>query len=126
MGCGQLRVSKPLHPGQPLWKRVPSRDCDGLGGRLLADFMMLIPRLSSRSEERLKATVEELQGVFDYYREVVVFADLNLRLNLLWVSVRPVPGVTLELAAALKLRVPEAMLVANKAEATMAVNARGG
>ena len=46
----------------------------------------------------------------------VVFADLNLKLNLLWVSLRPRPGAISELVAAIRLRVPEALLVAHYAE----------
>jgi hypothetical protein len=45
-----------------------------------------------------------------------VFADMNLRLNVLWVTVRPIPGICLELPAALKTRVPEAMLVAQRVQ----------
>jgi hypothetical protein len=48
------------------------------------------------------------------YGDAVVFADVNLRLNTLWVTVRPIPGICLELPAALKHRVPEALLVAHK------------
>ena len=114
---GPLRVCSGLEPSQPLWRRVPAR---GEDGRLLSDFMLLIPKLGRRSQPRLEQTLDAIQEVFHYYREFIVFADLNLKLNLLWVSVRPVPGVTLELAAALKQRVPEAVLVANKAEAMLA------
>ncbi len=88
--------------------------------------MMLIPGLGRRSESRLQATLGELQAVFDYYREQVVFADLNLKLNVLWVSIKPLPGLNLELAAAIKQRVPEAMLVANKAEALLSERVRRG
>lgn len=91
---------------------------------MLSDFIMLIPKLGTRSTERIRAITNELQAVFDYYRETIVFADLNLRLNVLWVSVRPVPGITLELATAIKLRIPEAVLVANRVEALLA--SRGG
>ena len=114
---GTLRVRTVLEPGQPLWQRAPAR---GEDGRLLSDFMLLIPKLGRRPYPRLQQTLAEIQGVFDRYREFVVFADLNLKLNVLWVSVRPVPGITLELAAAVKQRVPEAVLVANKAEAMLA------
>jgi len=105
-----------LQPDEPLWKRVPTRDAEG---RPLADFMMLIPRLRQKPEEGVRATVAELETVLTFYRRFVVFADLNLRLNLLWVSVKPIPGITLEVAAAIKQRVPEALLVANKREAQM-------
>ncbi len=123
INAGALRVSLELAPGEPLWKRAPSRGADG---RLLSDFMMLIPGLGRRSELRLQTTLGELQAVFDYYRELVVFADLNLKLNVLWVSIKPLPGLNLELAAAIKQRVPEAMLVANKAEALISERARRG
>ena len=113
VNTGGLAVSAGLQRGGPLWKRVPARDDDG---RLLSDFMMLIPGLGRRSAERVEATVAELHAVLAYYRDFVVFADLNLKLNVLWVSVKPSPGITLELAAAVKQRVPEAMLVANKGE----------
>ena len=119
--CAALRVSPELSPGEPLWKRAPSR---GEDGRLLSDFMMLIPGLGRRSELRLQTTLGELQAVFDYYREQVVFADLNLKLNVLWVSIKPLPGLNLELAAAIKQRVPEAMLVANKVEALLSERAQ--
>jgi len=45
-----------------------------------------------------------------------VFAEVNLKLNTLWVTVKPVPGICLELAAAIKVRIPEALLVAQKQE----------
>jgi hypothetical protein len=123
INTGSLRIGPELAPGEPLWKRAPSRGADG---RLLSDFMMLIPGLGRRSEVHLQTTLGELQAVFDYYREQVVFADLNLKLNVLWVSIKPLPGLNLELAAAIKQRVPEAMLVANKAEALLSERGRRG
>jgi hypothetical protein len=108
-----LAVNDGLQSSGPLWKRVPARGDDG---RLLSDFIMLIPGLGRRSPKRVEATVAELHAVLAYYRDFVVFADLNLKLNVLWVSVKPSPGITLELAAAVNQRVPEARLVANKGE----------
>ena len=107
-----LRVTHELRPATPLWKRVPLRDEDG---QRLNDFMMLIPGLGRRPAARLESTLAELQAVLGHYGDFVVFADLNLKLNLLWISLKPAPGIGLELAAAVKQRVPEAMLVANKA-----------
>jgi len=101
-------------PSDPLWKRVPTRDAEG---RPLADFMMLIPRLREKPEHALRTTLGEIETVLAAYDPVVVFADLNLRLNLLWISLRPAPGMCLEVATAIKARVPEALLVANKREA---------
>jgi len=113
-----LCLSAPLEPAEPLWKRVPTRGDDG---RPLSDFMMLIPKLRHWHPQRRQQALGRLQGVFEHYRHAVVFADLNLRLNLLWVSVRPIPGICIELPTAIKLQVPEAMLVANRAEAMMSL-----
>jgi hypothetical protein len=39
---------------------------------------------------------------------------LNLKLNILWVTVHPVPGICADVAAAIHHRVPEAKLIASK------------
>lgn len=121
MSDQSLKITGLCEPAEPLWKRVPARDEDG---RLLSDFLMLIPRLSRRPPTVLQSILGEIQHTLAAYRELVVFADLNLRLNLLWVSVKPMPGLILEMSAAVKLRVPEAILIANRAEAILA--SRGG
>lgn len=108
-------IGVPLEPHEPLWKRVPTYGADG---RPLSDFMMVIPKLRSRPPAEVQRTLDSIQSVFEHYRHAVVFADLNLRLNLLWVSVKPIPGICLELPAALKSQVPEAMLIAHKPETT--------
>ena len=100
-----------LHPAEPLWKRVPTRDEQG---RPLSDFMMIIPRLRNRPRHLLERTVSAIEDVLASYGRTVVFADLNVQLNILWVTVRPVPGICLELPTAIKMRVPEALLVAQK------------
>ncbi|MEW5790175.1 MAG: hypothetical protein ACOY4L_10060 [Pseudomonadota bacterium] len=107
-----LRQGQPLAPGVPLWKVVPTRDEEG---RPVSDFMMIIPGLAQQSPLIIDATLQRVQRVLGRYQEVV-FANFNLRLNLLWVSVRNKPGITLEVAAAIKVRVPEALLVAPKLE----------
>lgn len=100
-----------LLPAEPLWKRVPTRDAEG---RALSDFMMIIPRLRQRRREEIAAVTDRIEAVLRRYGKAVVFADLNLSLNLLWVTVRPVPGICLELPAAIKVYVPEALLVAER------------
>lgn len=107
---GAASVSVELH--QPLYQRAPARDEHG---RALSDFMVLIPRLRERPQHELNAAVARLQAVLTSFREVV-FVDLNLPLNLLWVSVRPRPGVIIELFAALKLQLPEIKLVGHQQE----------
>lgn len=104
-----------LQPAEPLWKRAPTHDEDGVA---LSDFMMIIPRLRDKPRHVLESTVQRIEAVLRCYQKSVVFADLNLGLNVLWVSVRPVPGICLELPTAIKLQVPEALLVSHKFHAS--------
>ena len=97
---------------QPLYLRVPVRDENG---RLLSDFMVILPGLRDRPGHEFASTLARLQAVLAGFSEVV-FVDLNVPLNLLWVSVRPRPGVILELFGAVKLRLPEAKLVGHRYE----------
>ena len=99
-------------PGLPLWQLAPTHDPSG---GLLTDFMMLIPRLRSRPPLEIERASRDIQAVLAMHHDVV-FADLNLKLNLLWVSLHPRPGAISELVAAIRLRVPEAVLVAHYAE----------
>ena len=102
-----------VHPSLPLWRIVPTRDENG---RLLTDFMMLIPRLKEKSLAEVERTSGYIRSVLTLHSEVV-FADLNLALNLLWVSLRPKHGAMSEITAAIRVLVPEAVLVANQAQA---------
>ena len=104
------RSAGSLHPHQPLYERVPTRDTDG---HPLSDFMMLIPGLRERPRQQFNDVLSRIQACLADFREVV-FVDLNVPLNLLWVSVRAKPGVILDIAASLKFRVPEALLVGPK------------
>jgi len=97
---------------QPLYQRVPARD---EFGRPLSDFMVILPGLRERPGHEFTATLACLQAVLATYPEVV-FVDLNIPLNLLWISVQPRPGVILELFSALRLRLPEAKLVGHRME----------
>lgn len=99
-------------PGLPLWQIAPTRDS---AGHRLTDFMMLIPKLRLRPSAEIEQASQAIQSVLALHQDVV-FADLNLKLNLLWVSLRPRPGAIGELSAAIRLRVPEAVLVAHYAE----------
>ncbi len=75
--------------------------------------MMLFPGLRERSQPECHAVLNQVDGVLKAFPEVV-FADMNLNLNLLWVSVRARPGVILDIACCLKFHVPEALLVGPK------------
>lgn len=100
-------------PSAPLWKRVPKLDEQG---RRLSDFMMIIPGLKKRPANEIQYTLEALAAVLDRYDHIVMYADMNLRINTLWVTIRPVVGMCLEIPAAIKVAVPEAVLVASKRE----------
>ena len=110
-GGSELLQGVAFEPAGPLWKRAPTQDRHG---RPLSDFMMLIPGLGKRPAAQLERVLEAIRSVLDRYADAVVFADLNLHLNVLWVSVRPIPGICLELATALNSAVPESRLVAQR------------
>ncbi len=101
----RTRQLEPNH--EPLYKRLPTHDENG---KFLSDFMMLIPGLRNLSESNLNDRLTALHSLLGGHDDVV-FADLNTPLNLLWVSVRARRGVIRELAAEIRLRVPEARLV---------------
>ena len=94
--------------GAPLWQTVPTRDESGMP---LYDFMMLAPGLKRKSPEEIEAVLRLIRGVLERFPEVVVFADFNLSLNLLWVSLRSRPGALSMLVVALRARVPALKLV---------------
>ncbi|HQU16479.1 MAG: hypothetical protein B7Z66_05095 [Chromatiales bacterium 21-64-14] len=103
-----LAKSASLQHVEPLRKRVPLHDEHG---RALADFMMIIPGLRNKPQRIIQRCVKEIQAVCARFDDAVVFVELNVKLNLLWVSHRPTPGVCAEITGALQERIPEALLV---------------
>jgi len=95
---------------KPLYARAPARDENG---NPFSDFMVLIPGLRDRDHAEFVDAISRLQSVISTSQEVV-FADLNVQLNLLWVSVRPQPGVILRLFGAVRSLIPEAKLVGQR------------
>ena len=92
---------------EPLYERAPTLDEKG---KPYADFMLLIPGLNKVSTPELKAKMASLQAVLVNYSEVV-FADLNMRLNLLWVSIKPKAGLIQVITVEIQQHLPEAKLV---------------
>jgi hypothetical protein len=90
--------------------RAPSHDEQG---RPLADFMMLIPGLRDKPRHLIDTTIRDVHIALTHFSHAVVFAEFNLRLNLLWVSIRPIHGIRLEIAGAIQRHVPEAKLVSH-------------
>ena len=103
------RTGLQMQPGVPLWKLAPTRD---ESGRLLCDFMVLIPRLKSRQPSYIGKAQSWITGVLNQHKEVV-FANMDLKLNVLWVSHRYRSGLMLEIINTIRLHVPEAVLVAH-------------
>jgi hypothetical protein len=91
----------------PLYERVPTHDEEG---NALGDFMMLFPGLRDMNKNAQGERVNILAEILSQYKEVV-YVDLNVPLNLLWVSIRHKPGLVLELSTYVKMRIPEAKLV---------------
>ena len=106
-----LKLRSDISPAEPLWKRVPLHNDQG---QLLSDFMMVIPRLKQQPLHIIRDVVDRIEKVLRCYEKQVVFADLNINLNVLWISVQPIAGICLEVAAAIHHHVPEAKLVASK------------
>ena len=95
---------------EPLRKRAPSHDEDG---KPLCDFMMIIPGLRDKPKYMIDDTIQDVHIVLTHFNHAVVFAEFNLKLNLLWVSIRPIQGIRLEIASAIQEQVPEAKLVSH-------------
>jgi len=106
---GALQNNILLQSSEPLWKRVPTRDADG---HVYHDFMMLIPGLRSFEPARLKMIVNKIESILIKFGSDIVLADLNLKLNVLWVTIQPRIGLSTEIAALIHHVIPEAKLVA--------------
>jgi hypothetical protein len=105
-----LVVTSTFVPAEPLRKRAPAFDEHG---QALSDFMMLFPGLVKKPQHHIQAAIEHIQTVFSDYAHAVVFAELNLKLNLLWISVKPIPGIRFQIAEALRAAIPEARIVSH-------------
>jgi len=99
---------KGVLPGEPLYKIAPTRDENG---KSFVDFMLIIPKLKKKPPHYIEQTVKDIQMVLNRYSNEVVFANMDLKINCLWVSHRPRRGLCRELTSAIREYVPEAMLV---------------
>ena len=106
-----LKNSLELSANSPLWKRVPTKDENG---EYLGDFMMIITGLKKASSEHRKKTINAITQVLIQYSDTVVFADLNMKMGLLWLSIKPVKGMMIEIPAAIIKSVPEAKLISDR------------
>ena len=107
-GTRSLPRNARVQYSEPLWKRVPTRD---LKGKPYTDFMMLIPGLKNFETSRLQEIVDKVEAVLKHYEKHIILADLNLKINVLWVTLQPHIGLSTEIAALIHHAVPEAKLV---------------
>lgn len=108
MTAKDITLGVDLAPAEPLWKLAPTRDENG---QRLGDFLMIIPKLRTRPEAHIKRTLQDIDATLKQFGQQVVFANMDMKLNTLWVSFKPEPGLFMKIAAAVKLRVPDAVLV---------------
>lgn len=99
-----------LDATQPLRFRAPAVDEHG---KALSDFMMIIPGLRDKPRQLIQQTLYDIHAALACFQDAVVFAEMNLKLNLLWVSIRPLHGIRWEIASAVQNRVPDARLVSH-------------
>lgn len=95
---------------EPLLDRVPTTDENG---KPLGDMMMIIPGLRNKPQAYIAQTVQNIHDALNRFSATVLFAEVNVHRNLLWISVRPVEGVRAGIAGAIQERVPGAKLVSH-------------
>jgi hypothetical protein len=110
MNMPRLSLFPILDAAEPLRKRAPAVDENG---RALSDFMVIIPDLRKRPQLRIQQTMQDIHRILSRFGDQVVFAEVNLKLNLLWVSIRPVEGIRFEITEALRGSIPDVRLVSH-------------
>jgi hypothetical protein len=104
----ELKLSIDIEPAQPLWKLAPTRDEEG---GPVSDLLMIIPKLKTKPEQYIKDTLANIEFALKQFSNEVLFANVDMKLNTLWVSFKAVPGVYGDIVSTLKNNVPEAVLV---------------
>ena len=103
-----LKLSVDLAPAEPLWKLAPTRDENG---GPVSDLLMIIPKLKTKPEQYIKDTLANIEFALKQFNNEILFANIDMKLNTLWVSFKAVPGVYVDIVSTLKTSVPEAVLV---------------
>lgn len=97
-----------FEPGSPLHTRAPSRSAEG---RPVSDLMLLLPGLKLGLEPVVSRVSNQLAAILAGFGDRVLFAELNLKLGLLWVSVAPEPGLCHEVAQTVRAHLPETRVI---------------
>ncbi len=104
----ELKLSVHLSPAEPLWKLAPTRDKEG---GPVSDLLMIIPKLKTKPEQYIKDTLANIEFALKQFSDEVLFANVDMKLNTLWVSFKAVPGIYGNIVYTLRNSVPEAVLV---------------
>ena len=104
----ELKLSVDLSPAEPLWKLAPTRDENG---GPVSDVLMIIPKLKLQPEQYIKDTLANIEFSLKQFSNEILFANVDMKLNTLWVSFKAVPGVYVDIVSTLRTNVPEAVLV---------------
>ncbi|PCJ85054.1 MAG: hypothetical protein COA54_12345 [Thiotrichaceae bacterium] len=104
----ELKLSISLEPAEPLYKLAPTRDENG---GPVSDLLMIIPKLKTKPEQYIKDTLANIEFALKQFSNEVLFANVDMKLNTLWVSFKAVPGVYGQIVSTLKTNVPEAVIV---------------
>lgn len=105
-----MKLSVELAPAEPLWKLAPTRDDEG---GPVSDLLMIIPKLKYQPEHTIKETLGNIEFALTRFSKDILFCNVDMKLNTLWVSFRAVPGVYNEIVASIQDNVPQALLVAD-------------
>ncbi len=108
MDKSELKLSVDLAPAEPLWKLAPTRDENG---GPVSDVLMIIPKLKTQPEQYIKDTLANIEFALKQFSDEILFANVDMKLNTLWVSFKAVPGVYVDIVSTLRTNVPEAVLV---------------
>ncbi len=103
-----LKLSLNLAPAKPLWMLAPTHDENG---GPVSDLLMIIPKLKNRPEPYIKNTLANIEFALKQFDEDILFANLDMKLNTLWVSFKAIPGIYSNIVSTLKTSIPEAVLV---------------
>lgn len=110
-GQKHMRRSYSVKQASPLWQRVPTRTATG---EMVADFIMLIKQLNRASPIEQQTTLDDIHRVLSSYSDFILLVELNLNINLLWVSHVSRPNLGSEIAAAIFHVCPRARLISQR------------
>ena len=105
----ELRLGISYGPANStLLDRVPTTD---EYGKPLGDMIVLLPRLREKTAHEVTLIARGIDRALSQFSAQIMFAELNVNRNNLWVSMRPTKGIRAYIATAIRLEVPDAKLI---------------